>query len=407
MFTEKHSPGIAIISSARLIERFCYYGVRSILFLYLVQGPLALTREKSSEIYALFNLLLFMTPLAGGLLADLIAGVRHSIWIGGFIQALGFFLIAVPSIPFLYTGIALVALGSGIYGPSSMSAIGHLYASRPSKLNSAVYIFYVAINLGAFLGPLIIGFFFEQYAAIGFILCGLVLCLSQLFILLGGSNLNEVPNTASIHLKNPNLYNRTPDLGIGALICMMFLVPLFWLCYETASNFMYEMMSSSNHQNILFRFLPNLSTIVVVLLGILLAIIFSVFRSSATLKITIGFFLAAISSAMMNFSSGVEEESGMVLIFVLAQCVMGIAEILVVASAQTIILRFSPPQFKTLIISCSLILTTGLFQIPILLFGKGIAPPVLFCILLLFCGGIVALAFYLVNRNKADRISDF
>src|SRR3989344_760791 len=126
MQNTSHSLGIIPLSLSKLLERFAYYGMRSILVLYMVH-ELAFDERHSSKIYGAFILAAGLLPLIGGLIGDLLLSTKMTAIIGGFIQAIGFFVLAFPSQMGIYVGLFIIALGTGLYSPNILSTISTLY----------------------------------------------------------------------------------------------------------------------------------------------------------------------------------------------------------------------------------------------------------------------------------------
>lgn len=157
-----HPKGLYLLFFTEMWERFSYYGMRGILMLYLtktwVEGGLAIEPSNASLIYGFFTGFVYFTPLIGGWLADNYLGQRKSITIGGLTMMLGqFVLFAMHSYTGLYLGLILLIIGNGFFKPNISTLVGGLYAEGDKRRDSAFSIFYMGINLGAFLAPLVIG----------------------------------------------------------------------------------------------------------------------------------------------------------------------------------------------------------------------------------------------------------
>src|SRR5262249_61199696 len=174
-----HPPGLAFLFSTEMWERFSYYGMRSLLVLYMTKylllaehaddviglsglrgtlesvfGPLA-PQPFSSHIYGFYTGLVYFTPFFGGLLADRVLGQHKTIVIGASLMALGHFMMAFEPL-FLFALLALI-LGNGCFKPNMSAQVGTLYQHGDPRRDRAYSIFYVGINLGAFLAPLVCG----------------------------------------------------------------------------------------------------------------------------------------------------------------------------------------------------------------------------------------------------------
>jgi len=171
--TSKHPPGLYLLFFTEMWERFSYYGMRGILTLYLsktaLEGGLGFARADASVIYGWFTGLVYLTPIIGGYIADKYIGQRRAILIGGVTMMLGQFSLA--STPQLGTwatwlGLGLLIVGNGFFKPNISTIVGGLYPQGDPRRDSAFTIFYMGINLGAFLAPLVCGYFAEDLFAV-------------------------------------------------------------------------------------------------------------------------------------------------------------------------------------------------------------------------------------------------
>ncbi len=174
-----HNPSsLSTLFFTEMWERFSYYGMRALLVLYLVNS-LNYSESDALHIYAVYTGLVYLTPLIGGYLADRFLGTQKSIFIGGVTMMIGHFLMAFPD--YLYLAIGMLIIGNGYFKPNISSLLGRLYKSDDLRRDSGFSIFYVGINLGAFLAPLIVGYVGETinwhygFAIAGFgMLAGLI-----------------------------------------------------------------------------------------------------------------------------------------------------------------------------------------------------------------------------------------
>ncbi|MCU0388689.1 MAG: peptide MFS transporter [Chitinophagaceae bacterium] len=174
-----HPAGLYSLFFTEMWERFSYYGMRALLVLYLtstaMKGGFGLERASALEIYAIFTGLVYLTPILGGILADKLLGQRQSVYIGGLLMALGNFIlalsagvagaetVAVGREAMLNLGLGLLIAGNGFFKPNISTMVGGLYEQNDIRRDSGFTIFYMGINLGAFLAPLIAGSLGEIY----------------------------------------------------------------------------------------------------------------------------------------------------------------------------------------------------------------------------------------------------
>jgi proton-dependent oligopeptide transporter, POT family len=163
--TKGHPKGLYVLFYTEMWERFSYYGMRAILVLYMTKA-LMFDVARASTIYGNFTGLAYLMPLAGGYIADRWWGNRRSVLVGGIVMAIGQFIMflsatywddPVRSHPLLWAGLGVLIAGTGLFKANISSMVGSLYAPDDDKKDSAFTIFYMGINIGAFLAPLIAG----------------------------------------------------------------------------------------------------------------------------------------------------------------------------------------------------------------------------------------------------------
>ncbi|WP_445664120.1 peptide MFS transporter [Fodinibius sp. AD559] len=164
-----HPRGLSTLFFTELWERFSYYGMRALLVLYMTaetmsSNPgLGFSVGKATAIYGLYTFFVYVLSLPGGWVADKLWGQRKAVFVGGCIIAAGHFSMAVPWIEFFYLGLALIVIGTGLLKPNVSSMVGDLYPEGGARRDAGFSIFYMGINFGAILGPLLCGVLGEGY----------------------------------------------------------------------------------------------------------------------------------------------------------------------------------------------------------------------------------------------------
>ncbi len=154
--SKKHPKALPFLFFSEMWERFGYYLMLGIFFLYMTdtqKGGLAIDRKEASDIFGTFIALVFFTPFIGGLLADRVLGYRLSITIGGILMGLGYCGLALPGMSTFYISLLLIIIGNGFFKPNISTLLGNVYNRPEYKINkdSGYNIFYMGINLGAFI----------------------------------------------------------------------------------------------------------------------------------------------------------------------------------------------------------------------------------------------------------------
>jgi len=152
--------GLTILFLTNMWELFSYYGMRALLVYYMTK-QLMFAQEKASFIYGTYTAMAYFTPIVGGVIADRWLGKRRAVILGGSIMALGHFLMAFE--PLFYVALATIALGNGLFLPSLPSQINDLYRAEDPRRGRAYNVYYVGLNLGGFLAPLVCGTLGEVY----------------------------------------------------------------------------------------------------------------------------------------------------------------------------------------------------------------------------------------------------
>lgn len=158
-----HPVGLFVLFFAEMWERFSYYGMRALLVFYMTKGFLGYGDKEAYSVYGAYTALVYMTPFFGGMIADKFIGPRISVIIGGILMALGHLMMASESDLFFFVALALLISGNGFFKPNISSMVGSLYPKGSEKRDGGFTIFYIGINLGAAMSPLLCGYIGETY----------------------------------------------------------------------------------------------------------------------------------------------------------------------------------------------------------------------------------------------------
>ena len=164
-FEEKvgHPPGLFVLFFAEMWERFSYYGMRALLVFYMTKGFLQYDDKRSYAVYGAYTALVYATPFIGGMLADRFLGARRAVILGGLLMAAGHLVMTVEQSTAFFTALALLIVGNGFFKPNISTIVGGLYPAGSTKQDSGFTLFYMGINLGAALAPLLCGYVGETY----------------------------------------------------------------------------------------------------------------------------------------------------------------------------------------------------------------------------------------------------
>lgn len=254
-----HPKGLTYLFSTEMWERFSYYGMRSLLVLYMVKylllpghvetiagfpalrgalegvfGPLAI-QPLASQVYGLYTGFVYLTPIFGGLLADRVLGQRRTVIIGAVLMALGHFMMAFQQL-FLIALLALI-LGNGAFKPNISTQVGRLYAPGDHRRDRAYSIFYVGINLGAFFSPLVCGTLGEKIGwGYGFGAAGVGMLIALSVYLFALRLLPEDAPFKRAREPQTRRLDAKQRRGVIAILFLCIPVTLFWAGYEQQGN---------------------------------------------------------------------------------------------------------------------------------------------------------------------------
>src|SRR3954463_3092436 len=157
-----HPRGLSTLFFTEMWERFSYYGMRALLILFmtapLAAGGLGFDAGVAGAAYGLYPSMVYLMSLPGGWIADRLIGQRRAVLYGGILIAAGHYTLAVPAAAAFYIGLTLIVLGTGLLKPNISVIVGQLYSEKDLRRDAGFSLFYMGINLGAFIGPLIAGF---------------------------------------------------------------------------------------------------------------------------------------------------------------------------------------------------------------------------------------------------------
>jgi proton-dependent oligopeptide transporter, POT family len=158
-----HPPGLFALFFAEMWERFSYYGMRALLLLYMMKGFLEYDDARAYAVYGAYTSLVYMTPFFGGLLADRFLGPRIAVIIGGLLMSAGHLVMTQENTLMFYLALALLITGNGFFKPNISAMVGELYPAGSTKRDGGFTLFYMGVNLGASLSPLLCGYIGETY----------------------------------------------------------------------------------------------------------------------------------------------------------------------------------------------------------------------------------------------------
>ncbi|HEV8657027.1 MAG TPA: peptide MFS transporter [Thermoanaerobaculia bacterium] len=245
-----HPRGLATLFFTEMWERFSYYGMRALLILYMVgstQKPgLGFGEGKAAQIYGIYTMAVYLMGIPGGYIADRLIGHYRAVLIGGIIIACGHFSMAVPGLPFFFLGLCLIVIGTGLLKPNVSTIVGTLYTRDDTRRDAGFSIFYMGINLGAFIAPLITGWLGQKinwhfgFAAAGVgMVCGLIQYVAGKKYLTPVSVAPPIPAASAAEIRGATPkepLTATDWARIGAIAILTLFALLFWAGFEQAGS---------------------------------------------------------------------------------------------------------------------------------------------------------------------------
>jgi proton-dependent oligopeptide transporter, POT family len=220
-----HPRGLATLFFTEMWERFSYYGMRALLILFMTAPPgaggLGFGVPKAGIIYGLYTASVYLLSLPGGWVADRILGARRAVLYGGAVIATGQFCLAITGLAPFYVGLLLIVLGTGLLKPNASTIVGSLYDASDTRRDAGFSIFYMGINLGAFLSPLICGWVGQRVNwHLGFALAGFGMLIGLAQYVAGARHLGDAGQAPADRFR----LTRASGLGLAASLLAVAIV---------------------------------------------------------------------------------------------------------------------------------------------------------------------------------------
>ncbi|WP_448549203.1 peptide MFS transporter [Thalassotalea fusca] len=379
-----HPKGLFLLFGTEMWERFGYYGMRALLVLYLVaaveDGGFGWTTGDALGLYGTFTMAVYLTPMIGGWLADNFIGQRKAIILGGILFSAGYFTLGIPKtmIPGMeemvfYIGLVLICCGNGLFKANVSSLVGDLYEEGDHRRDSAFTIFYMGINLGAFLSPLIVGYLGEQINwHYGFIAagCGMLIGLALQLTLankylgdIGVKPSAQLAKQSKEDLKAAALTKEEKDRTKVILIMSVFSV-IFWAGFEQAGGLFNIYASQFTERNVMGFEIPaswfqSLNAMFIILLAPVIASVWVKMGSKeptspvkfglAMVFLAIGFFVMVLATMAQGGDTSIKVS---LLFLVFAYLFHTLGELCLSPIGLSMVSKLAPLKFTSLLMGC-------------------------------------------------------
>ncbi len=363
IFKQNHPKGLYLLFFVEMWERFAYYGMRSMLVLYMLQ-VLMFSSQKASFIYGLYTGFVYLTPLLGGYLADRFLGQRKCITIGSILMICGLFGLCINTTPVFFISLFLMICANGMFKSNISTIVGMLYGKKVLKRDSGFTIFYMGINLGALLSPLVCGTLAVIYGfRAGFFSAGIGMMLGFLIYKLFENKLLKEYGKYPVKIINNSceektLLSKEEKKKIFSLFILIACSIIFWIGYEQAGSSLtlfaeYSVDRSFLGYKIPTEYFQSLNPFFIIFLAPIMSTIWLFLtkkgvKVSSVTKFMFAFILLGLSYLVLAF---VVREKGQFISpiwLVIYYFIATIAELCLSPIGLSLVSKLAPKQFASL-----------------------------------------------------------
>jgi POT family proton-dependent oligopeptide transporter len=354
----RHPPGLPVLFFTEMWERFSFYCMLSILALYMSES-LKFNTTTIGQIYGGYIGLVYFTPFFGGLLADRVLGFRKAIVLGGISMGIGHALLAFSPLPTFFAGMCCLIIGNGLFKPNISTILGNLYRDLPEKRDDAYNIFYMGINLGAMMSPLVASYLRNHYGwhyAFGAAGVGMIFALTIFTVF---RRHVEAGENAPALSKNPGPVKEielTPKQErdrVFALLMIFAVVVVFWMAFEQ-NGFTLTFWARDNTRTALSpELFQAINPSFILIFTPLLVLFWTALRSkhwepSTAAKIAIGMLLTVAAYSVMTLAGRLGGDVGRVSVswLVSTYAIITIAEICLSPMGLSLVSKLAPPRMR-------------------------------------------------------------
>jgi POT family proton-dependent oligopeptide transporter len=368
-----HPIGLYVLFFTEMWERFSYYGMRAILVLYLVaettegNAGLGWTNGEALALYGWYTMLVYVASIPGGWIADKFLGQKKSVLYGGILLVAGHSILAIEELWAFYSGLGLIILGVGLLKPNISTMVGGLYKQGDIRRDKGFTIFYIGINLGAFLSSLIVGYVGEVHGwHYGFGLAGIGMTLGLVQYLLGQKYLKNVgnfygdsENKEELEAMKKPLTKIEKDRVIVLFISFL-LVIVFWGAFEQAGGLMNIYAKENTNRMLMGWEVPaswfqSLNAMFIIFLGTSVALYWANRKlkgkvSTSLFKMIIGLIIMGTGFFFMSAAAAEFNSTGASAMYwlVLAYLFHTIGELCISPVALSYITKLAPVKYASL-----------------------------------------------------------
>lgn len=368
-----HPVGLYVLFFTEMWERFSYYGMRAILVLYLVaktttdNAGLGWTNGEALSLYGTYTMLVYVASIPGGWLADKFFGQKKAVLYGGLLLVAGHSILAIEEMWAFYSGLGLIIAGVGLLKPNISTMVGGLYKQGDIRRDKGFTIFYIGINIGAFLSSLIVGYVGEVHGwHYGFGLAGIGMALGLAQYLFGQKHLKDVGNFLGTSenkedqeaMKKP--LTKVEKDRVIVLFISFLLVIVFWGAFEQAGGLMNIYAKDKTNRMMMGMEVPaswfqSLNAMFIIFLGTTVAGYWAMRKlkgklSTSLFKMILGLIIMGTGFFFMSAAAGQYESNGSSAMYwlVLAYLFHTIGELCISPVALSYITKLAPLKYASL-----------------------------------------------------------
>lgn len=369
IFKQGHPKGLYLLFFVEMWERFSYYGMRALIVLYMIQ-ELMYSTQKAGNIYGIYTGLVYLTPIIGGYLADIYFGQRKCITFGAVLMSCGLFLLAFGHKSLFLVSLFLMITANGFFKSNISSVLGLLYSDKPEKKDAAYTIFYMGINLGAFLSPLICGTLAVKYGfKYGFAMAGFGMLIGLIIYKFFENkflyNYGLEPVSRNLQENNSVAEKMTLEQKnkfVALIVLMLFTIP-FWICFEQAGSSLTLFAEYQTNREIFGYEIPtgyfqSLNPLFIITLAPLLSTFWNWLRvnskePTSVVKFGIALFLISVAYFILAIAGLLSEASKVSPLWLFGgYFIMTVAELCLSPIGLSLVSKLAPKKFLSLTMGC-------------------------------------------------------
>jgi len=395
-----HSVATFYYALSRMLERLAFYGLRALIVIYIADEFSSVESDEVVKVFGWFTMSLLLAKPIGATIGGVLLGSKKAIILGSIIQSIGAFSFCIPSMIGVYLGLFLVVIGNGLLTPNIMASFGRFYLNRVKLLDSGFTILYLAVNIGALFGAIIIGYLSLEYGGnVGFVVSGVIVLLSLVPFLKIKNQETTLENVKHNHSENK----------IVKIIVVFCLVSLFWLGFDFGNIRILELQPSFSELlkfEIPKSFFSSIGLLFHLIISVVAIILWSIYYSNQFVKLAMGFVFSVISFGILLIIPEIPSENYLLYYF-LSLLFLKVSEVYIAPIVHTTLTKYTNPKYLAILISLAF-LPTRLFFIIINLSKYDFSADSIFSLkLALLVLGIVSvgLIIYLMYNSKRENFN--